>query len=197
MTRDDILDAAARIFSQKGFHAASMQDIAEAVNLKKGSLYYHVSSKQEILLALLDEALDLLIDRIGKVTRMPLLPDEKLRLSMVTYLQTLLERKDLAAILLIEYRSLDSAFLARHIPRRDRLEKLWKDMIREGIENGVFNDNDPGFITRSLLGMLNWTITWYRADGMLDPASIAGQYADLAMMGIIDSNHRKINHDGL
>jgi TetR/AcrR family transcriptional regulator, cholesterol catabolism regulator len=195
MTRDDILDAAARIFSQKGFHAASMQDIAEAVHLKKGSLYYHVSSKQEILLALLDKALDLLIDRIGEVTKMSLSPAEKLRLSMVTYLQTLLERKDLAAILLIEYRSLDPDLRARHIPRRDRLEKLWKDMIKEGIDSGVFNDNDPGFITRSILGMLNWTITWYRADGVLDPASIAGQYADLAMMGIIETNHRNLNHD--
>ena len=52
MTRDDILDASAQIFSQKGFHATSMQDIAQAVNLQKASLYHHVSSKQEILLLL-------------------------------------------------------------------------------------------------------------------------------------------------
>jgi AcrR family transcriptional regulator len=196
MTRDDILDAAAQIFSQKGFHAASMQDIAEAVNLRKSSLYYHVSSKQEILLALLDKALDLLIDRIGSVMMMPLSPEQKLRLSMETYLQTLLERKDLAAILLIEHRSLDADLRARHIPRRDKLEKLWKDLIREGIDNQVFNCDDPGFVTRSILGMLNWTITWYRADGALDPASIARQYANLAMLGIIDTNHRNTSYDG-
>ncbi len=190
MTRDDILDAAAHIFSQKGFHAASMQDIAEAVNLQKGSLYYHVSSKQDILLALLDKALDLLIERIGSVVKMPLSPEQKLRLSMITYLQTLLERKDLAAILLLEHRSLDPERRARHIPRRDRLEKLWKDLIQEGIDNHVFNCDDPGFVTRSILGMLNWTITWYRSDGMLNPASIAEHYADLAMMGIIDRNHQ-------
>ncbi|RPI82289.1 MAG: TetR/AcrR family transcriptional regulator, partial [Chloroflexi bacterium] len=45
MNRDDILEAAAKIFTQKGFHAASMQDIAEAVQLQKASLYYHVNSK--------------------------------------------------------------------------------------------------------------------------------------------------------
>ena len=60
MTRDEILDAAAQIFRVKGFHASSMQDIAQAVNLQKASLYHHVSSKQEILLALLDRAIDLL-----------------------------------------------------------------------------------------------------------------------------------------
>ena len=67
MTRDEILEAAAQIFREKGFHAASMQDIAEAVNLQKASLYHHVASKQEILLALLDRALDLLIERMQQV----------------------------------------------------------------------------------------------------------------------------------
>ena len=52
MTREEILEAAAQIFSQKGYHGTSMQDIAEAVNLQKASLYHHISSKQELLLAL-------------------------------------------------------------------------------------------------------------------------------------------------
>lgn len=60
MTREDILEAAAQIFRQKGFHGASMSDIAKAVNLQKASLYHHVSSKQEILLEILDRALQLL-----------------------------------------------------------------------------------------------------------------------------------------
>ena len=67
MTRDEILEAAAQIFSQKGFHAASMQDIAQAVNLRKASLYHHVNNKQEILVAILDQALDLLIERMTEV----------------------------------------------------------------------------------------------------------------------------------
>ena len=66
MTRDEILEAAAQIFSQKGFHATSMQDIAQAVNLKKASLYHHVNSKQEILVEVLDQALDLLIENMNR-----------------------------------------------------------------------------------------------------------------------------------
>ena len=57
MTRDDILDAAAQVFRRKGFHGASMADIADSVNLKKPSLYHHVTSKQEILVELLERAL--------------------------------------------------------------------------------------------------------------------------------------------
>ena len=72
MTRDEILTAAAQIFSQKGFHATSMQDIAEAVNLQKASLYHHVSSKQEILVDVLDMALDLFIANMQAVMASPL-----------------------------------------------------------------------------------------------------------------------------
>ncbi len=52
MTREEILEAAAQIFNQKGYHGTSMQDIALAVNLQKASLYHHISSKQELLLAI-------------------------------------------------------------------------------------------------------------------------------------------------
>ena len=65
MTREDILEAAAQVFRQKGFHGASMSDIAAAVSLQKASLYHHVSSKQEILLELLERALELLLERIS------------------------------------------------------------------------------------------------------------------------------------
>ncbi len=107
MTRDEILVAAAQIFSQKGFHATSMQDIAQAVNLQKASLYHHVSSKQEILVDVLDRALDLLIERMQEVMALPLAPDEMLRQAMQVYLSTLLEHRDLAAVLLLEHRNLD------------------------------------------------------------------------------------------
>jgi len=82
LSRDEILRAAAQIFQEKGYHAASMQDIAEAVELKKGSLYHHVTSKQEILLALLDEALDLIIERLQVVEAKDLSPSHKLRQAM-------------------------------------------------------------------------------------------------------------------
>jgi AcrR family transcriptional regulator len=120
MTRDDILEAAARIFSEKGFHAASMQDIADAVNLQKASLYHHFSSKQEILLALLDAALDLLIENLEGVISQPLPPDEKLRQAMISYLQTVADHQSFSAVLLLEYRSLDDDLRGRHAPRRDR-----------------------------------------------------------------------------
>src|SRR6185503_17680472 len=120
MTREDILEAAAQVFRHKGFHGASMQDIANAVNLQKPSLYHHVSSKQEILLELLDRALELLLERISLIAEKDSPADERLRLMIREYLQILAENTDLSAVLLFEHRSLESKQHARHVPNRDK-----------------------------------------------------------------------------
>jgi AcrR family transcriptional regulator len=185
MTRDEILTAAAQIFSQKGFHATSMQDIAEAVNLQKASLYHHVSSKQEILVDVLDMALDLFIANMQAVMLRPLAPDEMLRQAMQVYMVTILQQRDLASVLLLEHRSLEPDLHSRHIPRRDRFESLWRELIQHGLEAGRYYNVDPAMAARALLGVMNWVITWYSPEGNLTPEQISRQYADLFLNGLL------------
>lgn len=184
ITREQILEAAAQIFREKGFHAASMKDIAQAVNLQKGSLYHHVSSKQEILVDILDQALDMLIEGLMGVIEQPMPLEEKLRIAIATYFEALTKRPDLAAVLLLEHRSLEPEYRKRHIPRRDRFEKLWLQIIEEGVDQGVFASDNPGLAVKSLLGIINWTIMWYRPDGALSAAEIADKSADLFLNGL-------------
>ena len=129
MTRDDILDAAAQVIRKKGFHGASMSDIAETVKLQKASLYHHVASKQEILLALLDRGIAMLTAQIAPLASQSVPADEKLREMTRKYLQLLAENADLASVLLFEHRSLEPRQHARHIPNRDRFETLWRDVF--------------------------------------------------------------------
>lgn len=185
MTREDILEAAAVVFRQKGFHGASMNDIAKAVNLQKPSLYHHVSSKQEILLELLDRALELLLEQIIPITTQSLSADKKLRLMIREYLQILVENIDLASVLLFEHRSLERKQRARHVPNRDKFEALWKDVLAEGVRAKLFKCENPALISRGLLGQLNWTITWFRTDGPLTIDEIADQYSDLLLNGLL------------
>ena len=185
MTREKILEAASQIFSEKGYHAASMQDIASAVNLQKASLYHHISGKQEILLELLDQALNILIERIGAVVSQPEPPVDKLHHAMQVYLQSLIDQRDLSAVLLFEHRSLDAELKSRHMPQRDRFESLWRSLIQEGVADGSFESDDPAQVARALLGVMNWTITWYRFDGPLTGREIADQYAEMFLKGLL------------
>lgn len=185
MTRDQILSAAAQIFSQKGFHATSMQDIADAVNLQKASLYHHVNSKQEILVDILDQALDLLIMNMEQVLLLPLPPDQMLHQAIQTYLTTIYDRRELASVLLLEHRSLEPELHARHIPRRDRFEQLWRELVRRGIDEGFFVSTDIDMSVRALLGVMNWSITWFRPEGDCSPDEVADQFANLFLRGLM------------
>lgn len=184
MTRDEILIAAAQVFRQKGFHGASMSDIAEAVNLQKASLYHHVSSKQEILLELLDRALQMLSEGMLAVMAQDAPADQKLRLAMRSYLHVMTDNLDVTAVLLMEHRSLNDELKTRHIPIRDNFENMWRDLIQDGNEAGIFNCPDVPMTVRGLLGVLNWTITWYRPEGSLSPEQIADHFAGMFLEGI-------------
>jgi AcrR family transcriptional regulator len=184
MTRSEILNTAAQIFSQKGYHGTSMQDIALAVHLQKASLYHHVSSKQEILFELLNLGLDLLTSRVESSIEGQEPANERLHKAICTYLNTLADHQELASVLLFEYRSLEPQYLDRHIPRRDRFERLWRDLIREGVDGGVFSCNHPSLSARALLGILNWTVTWFRADGTMTADEIAEHLSSLFLLGL-------------
>ena len=184
MTRDDILEAAAQVFRQKGFHGASMADIAEAVNLQKASLYHHVSSKQEILFEILDRALELLLERISPIAHMEVPADERLCRMIKEYLQILAENTDLSAVLLFEHRSLEGRQHARHLPNRDKFESLWREVLADGVRSRQFVCDDVPLTARAILGILNWTITWYRPNGQLTVQQIADQYSNLLLNGL-------------
>ena len=185
MSRDDILEAAAQVFRQKGFHGASMADIAEAVNLQKASLYHHVSSKQEILYELLDRALELLLDRISPIANLDLPADERLCQMLREYLQILAENMDLSAVLLFEHRSLDGRQHARHVPNRDKFENLWREVLKDGVRSKQFACDDIALTARAILGIMNWTITWYHPDGPLTIEQIADDYSKLLLNGLL------------
>jgi TetR/AcrR family transcriptional regulator, cholesterol catabolism regulator len=103
---------------------------------------------------------------------------------METYLGVLLDHRSLASVLLLEYRSLDPHLKASHMPRRHRFEGIWRGIIEDGIKEGIFSPVDPGLTARALLGLMNWTIMWYREDGSLSPEDIAEKYWKLAVSGL-------------
>lgn len=185
MTRDDILDTAAQVFRQKGFHGASMSDIAAALDVQKPSLYHHVKSKQEILLALLDRALVMLTEHIAVITQQNLPADQKLKLMIRGYLSALAENADLTAVLLFEHRSLDKKSHARHVPQRDTFEALWRDVLNEGVKSKVFDLKDTGLAVRAVMGVMNWTLTWYRPEGGKSIEQIADEYSDFVLKGML------------
>ena len=185
MTKQDILEASAQIFSEKGYHASSMEDIAKGVGLKKASLYHHVDSKQEILVELLDQSLEMLISRVEEVTSLDLPYEEKFKRAISAYMDALIENRELSSVLLLEHRSLDKKQLKRHVPRRDKLEGIFRGIIEEGIKEGVFSKSDPRISVKAIMGVANWLIMWFRKDGALSKEEISSMISDLVLNGLL------------
>lgn len=189
MQRSDIIQAAAQIFRQKGYHGTSMQDIADNVQLQKASLYHHVSSKQEILLSILDQALEGLIEDLERIVAAQMPADQKLCEAIQSYIKRMMQDADLAAVLLLEYRSLEPDQRQNHVTRRDRYESLWRQILMEGVSTGVFRELDISVSTFALLGVQNWTITWFHENGRLSAKDLANLYCDLFLSGIRKEDH--------
>ncbi len=184
ISRDLILESAAQVFCQKGYNGASMADIAEAVGLQKATLYHHFGSKQEILAELLDRAMAIVTENMLQVLRLDSTPDEKLKKAMRAYLQVLCEQPDLSSVLLFEYRSLEKEQYKRHIHNRDKFEKMWRDLVKEGIDSGRMRSESVSMTVWALLGVMNWTITWYRPEGKLSAGEISDLFFNLFLEGL-------------
>jgi hypothetical protein len=83
---------------------------------------------------------------------------------------------------------LEPEYQSLHFPKRDAFEGIWRKLIQEGIEQGVFTCAHPSLTARALLGVMNWTITWYRKDGALAAQEISEQFADLFLHGLAARN---------
>ena len=184
MQRSDIIQAAAQIIREKGYHGTSMQDIADEVRLQKASLYHHVTSKQDILFTILEQALDMLITDMQVVVASDLGPEEKLRSAMHAYIGRLTEDADLATVLLLEHRSLEERLRRQHNRRRDRYEGLWRNLIQEGVKVGVFRPVDVTVASFAILGVQNWLITWFKSGGRLSATELADQFSELFLRGL-------------
>jgi hypothetical protein len=125
-----------------------------------------------------------LIADLEAVVTQGLPPEEKLRLAIQAYVGRLTEDADLAAVLLLEYRSVEPELRTHQVARRDRFEGLWRQILHEGIQSGVFRSVDESIATLALLGIQNWMITWYRAGGRLSPQELAQNFYDLLMNGL-------------
>jgi hypothetical protein len=127
----------------------------------------------------------MLTAHIASISSQDIPADQKLRQMIRAYLSALADNADLTAVLLFEHRSLDKKSHTRHVPQRDKFEGLWRDVLNDGVRTETFGCADTGMAVRALMGVMNWTLTWYRPDGDKPIEKIADEYADLLFHGLL------------
>ena len=187
---EQVYAAALRLFREKGYHATSMQDIAAAVGLYKGSLYHYIGGKQDLLVQVFERAMGALIaevERIAADTSLP--PSTQVRLVVAAHVEAVSSNLDALTVYLHEWRALAGDALATVQAQRERYTLLVSEIVGRGVTLGEFDTPDVRIATLGVLGMCNWLCQWYSPGGRLGPAEIAGHFADLVLRGLVADSY--------
>ncbi len=180
--REEILHMAGKLFSQRGYHATSMRELAKHLNLQGGSLYTHISSKEELLLEVVRQA----AERFQKVLES--LPQggpvERMRALVKGHLRVIAEELPRATVFFHEWKHLSPPLLEEAKALRRRYEEGVQALVEEGARAGVFRVENVRLATLFVLSALNWTYQWYRPDGPLSLEELSEAYAKLVLRAL-------------
>jgi AcrR family transcriptional regulator len=174
--RIDILKSAAAAFRRRGYHGASVDEIASALEMTKGNLYYYFRNKEEILFACHDYSLDILLALLADVEHADLPPDAKLQRLVLAFIHIILDELQ-ATALTLDLQALSPALLRRIIAKRDRFDRGIRDIIQQGIDTGLFTPGDPKMIAFAIMGAVNWISKWFDPAGPMTSDQIGQSFA--------------------
>jgi len=158
---ESILRTAARIFAEKGYHQASIRDIARATEVSLSGLYYYFDSKEELLFLIQDHSFGTLIANLERNLEGVAEPHRRLRVLMENHLRYFIGAKAEMKVLSHESESLTGDYRARVNAKKRRLSEIAAEILRDLRPAGGI---DLRVATFSLFGMMNWLYNWHRPE---------------------------------
>lgn len=183
----ELIGVAARLFRDRGYDATTMQNIADELGIRKGSIYHYVETKEDLLWMIVEAPLTELTGTVQEI-----LADEGL-----TYMERI-HRAVLAHAVSFETHYPHMFVITREngetLSRkrqaalqnlRDGYYDLWKAAVTAGIESGEFRrDLHPSVTVEAIFGMLSWMFRWFSPEGRLTATDVAEQFSAILTAGI-------------
>jgi len=178
----ELIEAAARLFAERGYHATSMQDLTQATGLAAGGLYHYIGSKEQLLFRICDELLEPLLERGREIVAHEAPAADHLRQLVRAWLAHVATHRDHMAVFAQVRHAIEREPQWRNVRRqRKAFEQLLDDVLARGERDGTMAFADRGLALLALLGMVNHTATWLKPRGRLRPEQIADGYCDLLL----------------
>jgi AcrR family transcriptional regulator len=177
--REELLRVSARLFREKGFDGTSIRDISGAAGMHSGSPFYHFKTKQDILVAVMEQGLAEGLQKLENAQAGGATAEDKLVRMIRAQIGTILEEgNDFIPVLLYDWRSLTDANRRRVIALHDKYDALWQPVI-DDLKRDGYLPGDPQLVRLLVLGAVNWVGRWYREGGRLSLDEIASGTARL------------------
>lgn len=181
---DDVVEAAARVFSEKGFSGASLEDVASEVGMLKGSLYNYIDSKEDLLFAVVRPDAEELLSRARELTRLDLPASEKLRQVATIHVDIINRHLPYVSVYIQEIAGKSVS------PEWTEMDRAYigcvEQIFSEGVAASAFDAAlDPHVAARALIGAFNWMTRWYQPGESAQARAVASQIADVFLSGVL------------
>ncbi|MBP0440350.1 TetR/AcrR family transcriptional regulator [Tianweitania sediminis] len=186
-----VLDAAARIFRDYGYAGTTMRTIADEADLKAGSIYYHYKSKDELISAVLDLSIRLLIDDVkGALAALPegASGRDRVQAAMHAHLSSILTNGDYTLSSRRVIGQVPESIRNQNMRLRDSYAAIWQDILKGAQAGGEFRASaNMSLVRLFVLGALNWTVEWFKPGGR-SIEEVASEFTDLILDGLSDKS---------
>lgn len=169
--RREVILTAGRLFCRHGYERTTVRELARAVGLQSGSLFHHFRSKEEILVAVMNNGIQEVIDGGEQALAHYQAPADRLAALFRVHMWSMLHGAggDAMNALVYEWRSLSAPSQAVVKSLSDRYEEMWQEAVAAAVDAGLL-EGDARVIKRCVLGAMNLTVQWYKPGGRLQPA---------------------------
>ncbi len=176
---------AAGVFAERGFHGASMRDIAARLGVRQAAIYYYFPSKTAILEAICRTGITAFVERLGAIYAASLPVEEKVRRAIRAHLEPMLEQRFYVHAFLFQRRDLPKSLRRPLDAQAHAYEALWRALIEEGQRGGVIAATiDAQLATLAILGMCNTVARWSRAAAEFGLDRVADEFTRLVARGL-------------
>lgn len=158
--REQIVDAAARVFRERGYDAGTLDDVAAALNLRQASLYYYVRSKAHLLYLIFDRAMALALEHLEGLGSLGD-PGERLRMLIRHQVTVVAQEPSLFTVFFDHRPHLDDAYSAEIRAKERRYFRVFVEAVRDAVAAGMMPPVNPRYGAQALLGMTNWVYKWF------------------------------------
>ena len=181
----EIIAAAAKVFKEKGYHAATTRDIAAEVGIQQATLYYYISSKEELLYLVVREPIVRLFSQVEEIVKASVPTRTKVERAIHAHLAAFDENYPHMFVYVQELPNLIDTLQDKIRESPEHYQHLWEAILQQGITAGELRaDLDVTAMVLMIMGMCNWLHRWYRKGGRLDTETLARQYARAILDGI-------------
>ncbi len=184
LKRRAALRVAARIFNEKGYHATSLDEVAEEIGVTKTALYYYFKNKEQLLYECLK-----LTYNCGQTARLEAegfdgSAFDKLSFLYKRFMELLMEERG-AYTTMANIRALPEEAQEELIDRRRQLDRYSRMLIEKAIQEGALRPVDVRITSNFFLGAVNWILRWHTEDDAMSPEEVSAHFLDLFMNGIV------------